>query len=160
MLEKLEEKVEKMSLPEVIKVSTNSRLALALNESSPQALTITWQWVLAKISEALIAKNAVEVLKLLFSELDYVQLNRNAIEDIRSLLRQPVDENVIREIAAKLDSLKELMSEYLHNPQTNVPRLNYLLDESNFVVQQLKSLNIVGIGAFMLACWFSLGTAA
>ena len=155
MLEKLEEKVKKMPSPEVIKVST-SRRALTLNESLPQALTISWQWVLAKISEALIAKNALEVLKLLFSELDYIQLNRNAVEDIRSLVKQPVDENVLREIGAKLDSLKKLMSEYLKHPQINAPQLNYLIYESSFVVQQLKSLDIIGVGAFMLASGFRL----
>lgn len=155
MLEKLEEKVKKMPQPKVIK-ATNSRGALTLNESLPQNLTISWQWVLAKVSEALIAKNALEVLKLLFSELDYVQLNRNAVEDIRSLVRQPVDENVLREIETKLDSLKKLIGEYLKHPQINAPQLNYLIYESSFLVQQLKSLDIVGVGAFMLASGFRL----
>lgn len=48
------------------------------------------------------------------------------------------------------------MGEYLKHPQTNVPLLNYLLGESSFVVQQLKSLDIVGVGAFMLASGFRL----
>lgn len=155
MLEKLEEKVKKMPLPEVIKVPS-SRALLTLNESLPLALTISWQWTLAEISKALIAKNALKVLKLLFSELDYVQLNRNAVEDIRSVVREPVDENVLRETAAKIDSLKQLMSAYLDNPQLDWLQLNYLIDESSFVVQQLKSLDIVGVGAFMLASGFRL----
>jgi len=78
VLENFEEKVKKMPLPEVIQVS-NLQPALILNESSPLTLTLSWQQVLAKISEALIARNAVEVLKLLFYHLDYVQLNRNAV---------------------------------------------------------------------------------
>ena len=129
---------------------------MTVKESFPLALTISWQWVLAKISEALIAKNALDVLKLLFSELDYVQLNHNGVENIRSIVRQPVDENVLRETAAKIDSLKQLMSEYLHNPQINGLQLNYLIDESSFILQQLKSLDIVGVGAFMLASGFRL----
>ena len=154
MLEKLEEKVKKIPLPGVIEVS-NSR-TLTVNESLPQALTINWQWGLAKISEALIAENAIEVLKLLFSELDYVQINRNAVEDICKIVRQPVDENVLEKTAAKIDSLKQLMSEYLHNPLINGLQLNYLIDESSFIVQQLKSLDIVGVGACMLASGFRL----
>ena len=143
-----------MPLPEVIKVSTTQ--GALINESLPQGLTINWQWVLAKVSEALIARNSLGVLKLLFFELDYVQLHGNAIEDIRSLLRQPVDENVLREIETKLDSLKKLMGEYLKHPQNNVPLLNRLHSESSFVVQQLKSLDVVGVGAFMLASGFRL----
>ncbi len=155
MLENLEKKVNKMPLSEVIKVPS-SRSVLTLNESLPLALTISWQWTLAKISEALIAKNALEVIKVLFSELDYVQLNRNPVEDIRSIVREPVDENVLRETATKIDLLKQLMSAYMYNPQLNWLQLNYLIDESSFVIQQLKSLDIVGVGAFMLASGFRL----
>lgn len=148
MLE-FEEKVKKMPLPKVIQVSSNSQLALTLNESSP-LVTLNWQQVLAKISEALIARNAVQVLKLLFSELNYIQLNRNAVFDICNLVRQPVDQNALRQIEAKLDFLKKLINEYLKHPQTNVPLLNYLSNEFSFVVQQLKNLEVVGVGAFML----------
>lgn len=155
MLE-LDKKVKKMPTPEVIKVLPNSRFTVALNENFSQALTLTWQWVLANISEALITRNAGEVFELLFSELDYVQLNHNAIEDVRSLLGQPVDENVQREITAKISTLKQLMGEYLKYPQTNVPLFSHLFEQSNFVVQQLKSLDVVGVGAFMLASGFRL----
>ena len=145
-----------MPLPKVIQVSTDSRLALTATEKLPLILTISWQQVLARISEALIAGNAIEVLKLLFTELDYVQLNHNAVEDIRNLVRQPVDENVLRATTAKIDALKALMREYLDNPQINRLQLNYLINESSSIVQQLKSLDIVGVGAFMLASGFRL----
>lgn len=154
MLE-FEETAKKMPLPKVIEVS-NSQLALTLNESSPLALTLSWQQVLAKISEALIAGNAVQVLKILFCELDYIQLNHNAVNDICNLVRQPVERNAIAQIEAKLDSFKYLIAEYLKYPQTNTPLLNYLIYESSFVVQQLKSLDIVGVGALMLASGFRL----
>lgn len=155
MLEKFEEKAKKMPLPNIIQVS-NSQLALTLNESSPQALTLSWQQVLAKISEALIAGNAVEVLKLLFDELDYIQLNHNAIDDIGNLVRRRVDETKIREIDAQLNFLKKLMVECLKHPQINATQLNYLIYESSFVFQQLKTLDIVGVGALMLASGFRL----
>jgi hypothetical protein len=150
MLENIEEKVRKMPLPKVIQVSNTSQLALTLNENYRLALTLSWQQVLAKISEALIAGNTVQVLKLLFSELDYIQLNHNAVNDICNLVRQPVDQNALIEIEAKLNLLKNLINEYLKHPQTNVPLLNYLSNEFSFVVQQLKNLGVVGVGAFML----------
>lgn len=149
MLE-FEDKVKKMPLPKVIQVSSSSQLALTLNESSPLVLTLSWQQVLAKISEALIARNAVQVLKLLFFALDYIQLNRNAVNDICNLVRQPVDQNEFRQIEAQLNFLKKLVIEYLKHPQTNVPQLNYLSNEFSFIVQQLKNLGVVGVGAFML----------
>ena len=154
MLEKFEEKVKKMPLPKVIQVS-NSRPSL-INESSPLALTLSWQQVLAKISKALITGNAVEVLKLLFCNLDYIQLNHNAVNDICHLVRQPVDRNALGEVEAKLDSLKKIIDTYLEYPQINTPLLNHLIHESTFVIQKLKSLDIVGVGALMLTSGFRL----
>jgi len=109
VLEKFEEKEKKMPLPKVVQVS-NSQLSL-INESSPLALTLSWQQVLAKISEALIVGNAVAVLQLLFRDLNYIQLNHNAVDDIRDLVRQPVNENML--IEAQLNLLKKQVSEYL-----------------------------------------------
>ena len=152
MLE-FEEKAKKMPLPKVIQVST-SQLPLNLNESSPLALTLNWQQVLAKISEALIAGNAIEVLNLLFADLNYIQLNRNAVNDICNLVRQPVEKNMLTE--AQLSILKKLIIEYLKHPQLNAQQLNSLIYESSFVVKQLKSLDVVGVGAFMLASGFRL----
>ncbi len=156
MLENLEEKVKKMPSPKVIEGLPKSRLYLTSNESSSPGFTINWQRVLAKISEYLITKNAIKIIELLFLELDYVQMNYNAVEDLRSLVRRPADESVIRAIEAKLNSLKKLVGVYLQDSQTNVPLLNDLIYESSFVVQQLKSLEVVGVGAFMLASGFRL----
>lgn len=156
MSENLDEKVYQMPPTKFIEVTNNSRIAFTFNERMPIALTINWQWVLAKIGEALIAGSASEVIKLLCSDVDYVQLNNNAVEDIRSIVRQPIDENVLRETQAKIDLFKELMSEYLHNPQNNQPRLDYVINESSFVVKKLKSLEFVGVGAFMIASGFRL----
>ena len=156
VLEKLEKKVKKMPLPQVIQASSNSQLGLTLNENSPLALTLSWQQVLAEISEALIAENAVKVFQLLFCDLDYRQLNHNAVNDLCHLVRQPVDRNAIGEIEAKLNSLKKIINQYLESPQINTQLLNHLIYESSFVVQKLKSLDIVGVGALMLASGFRL----
>lgn len=151
MLEELNEKVYKMPQPEFVEVSRNSKIAFTSNEKMPIALTINWQWVLEKIGKALIARDARSVIKLLFSDVDYLQINHNAVEEIRSIIRQSVDENTFRETIAKINSVKELISEYLYNPQDNQARLDYIINESSFVVQKLKSLEIVGLGAFMIA---------
>lgn len=151
MSDNLDEKVERMPQPKFIEASSNSRIAFTFNQSLPIALTISWQWVLAKIGKALITGSAREVIKLLFSDLDYVQLNNNAIEDIRSIVRQPVDENVLRETQTKIDSFKDLLNEYMHHPQNNQPRLDYVINESSFLIEKLKSLEVVGVGAFMIA---------
>ncbi len=155
MLE-IDEKVAQMPQPQVIEVSPNSRIAFTSTESLPLALTISWQWVLSAIGEALIARDSRGVFKLLFWDLDYGKLNNNAVEDIRTLVRQPVDETALRAVQVKIDLIKELMREYLQNPQTNQRQLNYLLNESSFVVHYLKTLEVVGVGAFMIASGFRL----
>ena len=151
MLEHLDEKVAKMPQSEIIEVSSNSPLAFSSDESLPLALTINWQWVLAKITEALVEKDSTGVLKLLFSDLDYVQLNHNAVEDVRSLVRQSVDENTLKTTQIHIHSLTELAKEYLARPLLNQPRLNDIIDKCSLIILQLKSLEVVGVGAFMLA---------
>lgn len=157
MLEELDVIVDKMPSPEFVKGASNLPVALTFNRSQPIVLTINWQWVLAKITEALIAKDSKRVFKLLFSDLvDYVQLNHNAVEDIRSLVRQSVDENTLRTTQTKINVLKALMSEYLYQPQTSQSRLNCVINESSLIVEELKNLEVVGVGAFMLASSFHL----
>ncbi len=103
-----------------------------------------------------IARDASSVIKLLFADVDYVRITNNAVEDICSLVRQPVDENALREAAAHIDSVKELMSEYLHQPPLKPDRLIYVIKKSSLILEQLKSLEVVGIGAFMVASGFHL----
>lgn len=151
MFEHLDEKAAKMPPSEISEVSSNSQLAFSFDESLPLALTINWQWVLANISEALVAKDNTRVIKLLFSDLDYVQLNHNAVEDVRSLVRQSVDENTLRTTQTHIHALKELAKEYLGSPLLNQPRLNDIIDKCSLIILQLKNLAVVGVGAFMLA---------
>lgn len=148
--------VNKIPPVEFIEALPSPRIGLTLNQSQSTALTINWQWILAKISEALIAQDSNRVFKLLFVDLDYVQINHNAIEDIRSLVRQSVDENTLSAIQTRINFLKKLMSEYLAQNQTSRPRLSDIINESSLLVEKLKSLEVVGVGAFMLASGFHL----
>lgn len=91
------------------------------------------------------------MLKLLFSDLDYVHLNHNAVEDVRNLVRQSVDEATLRITQFQIHSFKELVNEYLARPLLNQPRLNDIINKSSLIILQLKSLEVVGVGAFMLA---------
>lgn len=156
MLENIDQEVKQMPHPEILDGTPNSRIVFTFNESLPIALTISWQWVLAKIGEALIERDARSVIKLLVADVDYARITNNAVEDIRSLVRQPVDENALREAAAHIDSVKELMSEYLHQPPNKPARLIYIINESSLILEQLKSLEVLGIGAFMVASGFHL----
>ena len=153
---KLDKMVAKMPHPEFIQVSPNSRIAFTSTQSQPTAFTINWQWVLAEISAALITADTKSVIKLLFLDLDYEQVNHNAIEDIRSLVRQPVNHKTLRATQERINVIKKLMSEYLAQSQMNRPRLNCLINESSLMVEQLKSLEVVGVGAFMIASSFRL----
>lgn len=155
MLENIDQQVDKMPQPEFLEASPNSKIAFTFNEM-PIGLTINWQWVLAKIGEALIAGNAREVMKLLLCDLDYVQINNNAVSDICNIVRQPVDEKAFIEVQAKLARFKNLIIEYSHNPQNNHTQLNYVINELSFVLDKLKSLEVVGLGAFMIASGFRL----
>ena len=155
MLENIDQQLEKMPQPEFVEASPNSKIAFTFNEM-PIGLTINWQWVLAKIGEALIAGNGREVMKLLLCDLDYVQINNNAVSDIYNIVRQPFEEKVFREVQTKIAVVKELIIEYLYHPQNNHHQLNYALNDLSFVLKKLKSLEIVGVGAFMIASGFQL----
>jgi hypothetical protein len=150
-LQKLDKLADRMPRPEFTEVSPNSRMTFTLNQSQPIALTISWQWALAKIGEALMAGDATEIIHLLFLKLDYIQIHQNALSDISSIIRKQFDINAIISTQAKIDSFKDLMSEYLHQTRTNQPRLDYLINESSLVLDQIKSLEVMGLGAFMIA---------
>ena len=144
-----------MPWPEIIDGSPNSVTAFTLYERQI-ALTISWSWVLEKIGEALITRDTNSVIKLLFSDVNYVQLNQNALEDVRSIVRQSTNEVVLKRAQEKIESLKSLMREYLENTQNKQLQLDYIINESNFVVEQLKTLEAVGVGAFSIASGFHL----
>ncbi len=155
-LQKLDELVDRMPPQEFLEVSPNSRIIFTFNETYLSDLTISWQWALAKIGEALIARDARKTLELLFLELDYAQLHKNALSDIYNIVRQPVDVNEPIATQAQIDSFKNLMIEYLHQNRNNQPPLEHLINESSLLLEQIKSLEFVGIGAFMVASGFHL----
>ena len=155
MPESLDKLVEKMPRPEVIEIPMDAMTGFTCSERMP-ILTISWQSVLAKIGEFLIAGKSREVIKLLFAEMDYIQLNKNAVDDVYNIVRQPVSENAITEIQAKIYAFQELMIEYLNHPQANNLKLDYVMNESSVIIDKLKSLEVVGLGAFMIASGFRL----
>lgn len=150
MPESLDRLVEKMPRPEFIEMPMDSRIGFTFNEKMPIS-TISWQRVLAEIGESLIADKPREVIHLLFADLDYIQLNKNAVDDVYNIVRQPFSENVIAEIQAKINAFKELMLEYLNHPQNNKLKLDYVINDSSVILDKLKSLEVVGVGAFMIA---------
>lgn len=157
MLEDIDIMVDKMPQPEFVEEMSNLTYALIERQNQQTVLTISWQWILADLTEALIAHDSKRVFKLLFSDLvDYAQLNHNAVEDIRSLVRQPLDKSILKGTQTKIEILKIFMNEYLTQPESTLPWLKYLINESSLIVEELKSLKVVGVGAFMIASGFHI----
>lgn len=153
---KINQLVDKMPPQEFIEGSAHESLALNCNSRRLIAVTINWQWVLAKIGEALVASDTRAIIKLLFSDVDYVQINYNAIEDICNIIRQPVDENAIREAQAKVKSFTNLIKKYPDPTQTSQPQLDYIINEFGLIIQNLKNLEVIGLGGFTIASSFHL----
>lgn len=138
---KLEEKVYRMPLPDVsVAEGTTFRSELKM-----QPLTINWQFVLAKLSEALISKQQ-NLIYTLFVEIDYLQLNRNAISDSCSIINQPCNLTILGEIEAQIGLIKEYITASKNN---NLQER--IIHEYGILLNQLKKLETAGIAAFMLA---------
>lgn len=153
---KINQLVDRMPPPEFIEGSANESLALNYNSRRLIAVIINWQWVLAKISESLVTRDTRAVIKLLFSDVDCVQINYNAIQDICSIVRQPVDENAIREAQVKVQLFVKLINKYPYQTLTSQPQLDYIINEFSLIVQTLRNLEVIGLGGFMIAAGFHL----
>lgn len=149
--EQLEDKVDKMPLPDFVEVAESSNFFL-VNELEMQALTINWQVVLAKFSQALISRNNYNLIDILFLEPDYLQLNKNAISDTCNIISQPCSVSILREIEAETSLIKEHINESKYN---NL-QLDYIINKNGNLLNNLKSLDVVGIGSFMLAASMQL----
>lgn len=138
----LEEKVYRMPLPDFgVAESTIFREQLKI-----QSLTINWQFVLAKLSEALIKPKQSNLIYILFAESDYLQLNRNAITDTCSIINQPCNVTVLGEIEAQIGLIKEYITE-----SKNGNLRDSIINEYGILLNQLKKLETAGLGAFTLA---------
>lgn len=155
--EQLEEKVYKMPLPEVIDVSEKSKATSLFDRRMLTTNSaLTWQLVLANLSGILTNKNPQDLIHLIFLEIDYVQLNKNAITDVIAIVKLPCDTNIFVGIEGKINAIKDLMKEYIQQEQKSQAKLNYLIDEFSILLNELKSLEVVGIGAFTLAATWQL----
>ena len=156
--EQLEEKAGKMPLPEFEEASTRASKSFLFNELESKNLTLNWQLVLAKLSEALIKKNSIQIIELLFLELDYAEIHRNAIQDTCAILRGsfsaiPFYASNLIEIERKVELIKELITKFIGDPPNNRDRI---IDELGNIINELNILEVYGLGAFMLAATLQL----
>ncbi len=148
--EQLEDKVNKMPLPNFVEVAQSSKLFL-VHELKMQTLTINWQFVLAKFSQALTSRNQ-NLIDILFLAPDYLQLNRNAINDTCNIINQPCSVSIVREIEVETSLIKE----HINASKYSNLQLDYLINKNGNLLNKLKSLEVVGIGSFMLAATMQL----
>lgn len=154
MLEGINEKADRMPQPKFIQVAQKSEIAFTDNQK-PTTLTLNWQWVLGKISRALINNASIEVIKLLTYDLEFTQIIKNAIDDIQDLTRQTVNQINLSSTITKLEVVKRLLAEserYQNNTETRDPVVN----ELSYLVVQLQGLGVIGLGAFMIAASLQL----
>lgn len=152
----LEEKVYKMPFPSFVEVSDKTKAAFLFAQITPNNLTVSWQLILVEIINGLINQDYKKAFQLLFLELDYIQINRNAINDVCAVTQQSLNPNIAIKIEAKINSIKKWVSNYLHCPQDERANLNQLINEFSGLVNLLKDIEVVGIGAFVLAATLQL----
>ncbi|HCF30260.1 MAG TPA: hypothetical protein DEV81_24370, partial [Cyanobacteria bacterium UBA11049] len=126
--EQIEEKAGRMPVPEIEEASERASKSFLFDELEPKNLTINWQLVLAKLSEALIKRNSIQIIELLFLELDYAEIHRNAMQDTCAILRGsfsaiPFYASNLIEIERKIELIKELITVYIDEPPNNRDRI-------------------------------------
>ena len=148
MLERVNEKVKRMPQPQFVELPKKLEIAFTDKPRVPIALTINWQWVLGAISEALVTNNFREIIKLLCSDLEIVQLLTNAIDDIYDLTRKPIDRISLTNSLNQLEVVKSLLAEFKYHQ--NHQNLDLVVDELDSLLVQLLSLGVSGLGAYMI----------
>lgn len=156
--EQLEEKAGRIPVPEFEEASKRANRFFLFDELESKNLTLNWQLVLAKLSEALIKKNSIQIIELLFLELDYAEIHRNAIQDTCAILRGsfsaiPFYASNLIEIERKVELIKELITKFIGDPPNNRDRI---IDELGNIINELNILEVYGLGAFMLAATLQL----
>ena len=147
--EQLEYQVYKMPFPNFVEVAELDKNFL-VNELKIQNLTLNWQFVLAKLSQALTSRN-YNLIDILFVQ-DYLQLNRNAISDTCNIINQPCSLSIYREIEAETSLIKE----YINGSKNSNLQIDYLINKNGNLIGKLKSLEVVGISSFMLSATMQL----
>lgn len=129
----------------------------SFNEESAKLEALGWAAILEAILSAIISKVAGGVYDRLFeSGVDYAALNRDAIQTISNIVRTSIDENTLREDAAKINALKIQIREYRTDPANNQFRLSDAIIQSNNLTESLRSQGIRAIGAFLISASLSL----
>lgn len=154
----LEDRVYQMPFPDFVEVSEQSNAACIFEQQNcDRHAVISWQNLLEHVSKALITGESKDLLWLLFLELDYVRLNKNAIIDVYAITKQEFDIKSLRELDFQIHSIQELFKKYIQHPSENSQtRLIRLINEFNVLIEQIKNLEVVGIGAFALAASLQL----
>ena len=154
----LEEKVDRMRLPNFVEKSELSIIASFFECIAPGDLTANWQLILTKVGAFLIEQNARNNKKLfctMFLELDYTRINKNAISDVCNLTQEPFDRNKFIQIEANSNWIKELVIQYL-NHQNEPAIIDDLINEFSVLINRIKDIEVIGIGAFTLAASLQL----
>lgn len=146
--EQLEYQVYKMPFPDFIEVAKLDKDFL-LNEFQTKIL-LNWQFVLAKLGQALTSRNH-NLIDILIVQ-DYLQLNRNAINDTCKIINQPCSDSIYREIEAEASLIKE----HINQSKNRNLQIDYLINKNGNLIGKLKSLDVVGISSFMLAASIQL----
>lgn len=155
-ISEVEEKAYKMPLPDFIEVSEQLKIA-DFTQVKSSSLALTWQLFLAGISSAVTHQNYAnkELIYPLILEIDFFQLHKNAINDVCAITQQSYDANILVEVEAKINLIKAALNEYLAQPQ-NIEVIDVAINELNALIGKLKSLEVVGVGAFAIATSFQL----
>lgn len=156
--EHLEAELSKMPLPNFVSVTQNSQLTCFDERDANNSITVTWQSVQAKTNAILAEQSSWNWLTVLFQELDYQQITKNAINDICTIVRQPADLTAIATIETQIERIKELFHKYfyqLHSPHIETFHETSLQAEIIYALTTLTSeteiLGLLGLGAFVLA---------
>lgn len=154
----IEQKVYRMPFPSFVEVSEKSKVAFLFEHTTQGNLTVDWQLLLTKVVSLSIGRRAQfnkEIFYIMFLQFDYAQINRNAINDVFTITQHLFGSSNLIEIEAKIDSLEKLITEYL-SCEIEREIIDCLINEFGVLINQLKELEVIGIGAFMLAASLQL----
>jgi hypothetical protein len=151
--EHLEAELNRMPLPDFASVTQNSQLTCFDERDVNNGIIVTWQYVLAKTTAILAEQSSWNWLPVLFHELNYQQITKNAINDICAIVRQPADLTAIATIETQIEQLQNLCCRYFdRNPSpVELSLQEDIIHALSHLVSDTKSLGISGLGAFVIA---------
>ena len=150
--EHLEAEASRMPTPDFASVTQNSQLPDFGDRDNRNSIIVTWQSILAKNTALLTEQSSLEQLRVVVRELDYQQITKNAINDVCTIVRQPAELRVMVAIEAQIARLQELLRQYFARPSSRLDTSLQadIIYATSTLVSYTKSLNISGLGAFVL----------